>query len=188
MDMRKVQLGEMTVDLPVVPLPNSDIRIIVFDSLGKTKLIHDIATQCIKHFTKPDVIICPEAKAIPLTQEMARLWDIDYFVLRKVQKVYMKTAKNITVQSITTQGAQKLWYDAEDIPALLGKKVMIFDDVISSGGTIDAVLGFAQENNLTVHSVATIFIEGKSDRVQELQDKYKKFETLGYLPLLFPGD
>ncbi len=188
MDIRTVQVGEITTDLPVVPLPNSDIRIIVFDSLGKMQLIQDIAAQAVKHFTKPEVIICPEAKAIPLTQEMARLWDIDYFVLRKVQKVYMKTAKHITLQSITTEGSQKLWYDAQDIPALQGKKVMIFDDVISSGGTIDAVLNFAQENALTVHSVATIFIEGESARVQELQERYVKFETLGYLPLLMPGD
>ncbi len=188
MDIRTVNVGEMTVDLPVVPLPNTDLRIIVFDSLGKTQLVQDIAQQAIKNFTKPEVIICPEAKAIPLAQEMARLWNIEYFVLRKVQKVYMKTPKNITLQSVTTQGEQLLWYDAQDIVSLQGKKAMVFDDVISSGGTLDALLNFVQDNAIMVSSVATIFLEGESSRVQELSKKYSKFETLGYLPLLKPGE
>ncbi len=185
MRTERITLGKnITLDLPVVPLPTLPLSIIVFDSLGKMQMIKDIAKLATESFTKPDYIVTPEAKSIPLAQEMARLWDIEYFVLRKAQKLYMKTAKSLTVQSITTAAEQKLWYDAEDIGPLKNKKVMLFDDVISTGGTLGAMLDFAEENKLQLSSIAAIFREGDSLNIDELKEKYGKVEFLGYLPLL----
>ncbi len=173
-----LQVGDTKVELPIVPLPNTNISILLFDSLGKTKLIQDLAGEGIKNFTKPDVIVCPEAKAIPLTQEMARLWNIDYFVLRKAKKLYMKEAKSVDVRSITTGGVQHLWYDADILHMVKNKKVMLFDDVISTGGTLKGMLDFAEDNNLNISSISTIFLEGESPLIDEIRAKYANFEFL----------
>lgn len=183
MKTTKVLAGKLELELPIVPIPDAPISIILFDSFGDTKLINKVAKEAVAVFTKPDILVCPEAKAIPLAQEMSRLWDIDYFVLRKSKKLYMHTPKNIDASSITTAGKQKLWYDMEKAHQLEGKNIMLFDDVISTGGTLAAMLAFANECHCTVSSVATIFIEGESPLVQETKKKYK-LETLGYLPLL----
>ncbi len=177
-------MGKLSIELPVVPLPNSPYSIIVFDSFGKTSLIQDIAQQALQTFLKPDVIVCPEAKAIPLTQEMARLWNIDYFVLRKAKKLYMKEPKNIIVRSITTDAEQELWYDVADTHFMKDKKIMLFDDVISSGSTLQALLTFAKENVLSISSIATIFLEGDSLNTEELIETYGRLDYLGHLPLL----
>ncbi len=183
MEIREVQAGSITIQLPIVTLPGTNVNIIVFDSLGQTQMIKNIAQEGIKYFTKPEIIICPEAKAIPIAQELARLWEIDYFVLRKAQKMYMKKAKSINVQSITTCGMQLLWYDAKEIEQLRNKKAMIFDDVVSSGGTLQALLTFAEDNSISISSISTIFLEGDSPMVQAIKNNYN-FEMLGYLPLL----
>ncbi len=184
MRTEKITLDTLSLDLPVVPLPHSDWSIIVFDCLGKMSLIHDIAQLAVQKFHKPEYIVTPEAKSIPLAQEMARLWNIEYFVLRKAQKLYMKSPKDLVVQSITTAGQQKLWYDAEDLVPLRGKKIMLFDDVISSGGTLRALLQFAEENALPISSIATIFLEGDSLDVDKIRQSYAPVEFLGRLPLL----
>lgn len=183
MKTTKVKAGSLELELPIVPIPDAPICIILFDSFGDTKLIHKVATEFVAHFTKPELLVCPEAKGIPLAQEISRLWNIDYFVLRKNKKLYMGNPKNINASSITTSGKQKLWYDLDKTHLFEGKKVMLFDDVISTGGTLAAMLAFAQECKLTISSIGTIFLEGESPLVQDVKKQYK-FETLGHLPLI----
>ncbi len=182
-----LQVGDIQVELPIVPLPGTNISIILFDSLGKTKLIQDLACEAVKNFPKPEAIVCPEAKAIPLTQEMARLWDINYFVLRKTKKLYMKEAKSVEVRSITTGGVQLLWYDSEILHMVRNKKIMLFDDVISTGGTLRGMLDFAEENNLNVSSISTIFLEGESKLIDDIRKKYQSFQYLCPLHIIENG-
>ncbi len=182
--IKTLQVGEMQVELPIVPLPGTGISIILFDSLGKTKLIQGLAEQAVKNFAKPDVIVCPEAKAIPLTQEMARLWDIDYFVLRKAKKLYMKEPKFVEVRSITTGGVQHLWYDADILSMVQNKKVMLFDDVISTGGTLRGMLDFIEDNKLNLLNICTIFLEGESELMDDIKKKYSNFNYLCWLPII----
>ncbi|MFI3272185.1 MAG: phosphoribosyltransferase family protein [Pseudomonadota bacterium] len=179
----KVYTGDTQIVLPVVPLAGTPINIILFDSFGQMKLIQDTAKEAVKHFTKPDYIVCPEAKSIPVAQEMARLWDIDYFVLRKSKKLYMQDPKSIDTKSITTLATQQLWYDASTIHVLQNKNIMIFDDVISSGGTIASVLAFAKDCSLCISSIASIFLEGHSPYVADLKASYT-LEHLGFLPII----
>ncbi len=179
-----LQVGDIKVELPIVPLPGTGISIVLFDSLGKTKLIQDLAAQAVKHFEKPDVIVCPEAKAIPLTQEMARLWNIDYFVLRKSKKLYMTDPKSMDVRSITTGAIQQLWYDADVLEMVKGKKVMLFDDVVSTGVTLHAMLDFVEDNGLDLLNICTIFLEGDSKLMDKIKSKYENFHYLGQLPIL----
>ena len=87
-----------------------------------------------------DYIIAPEAKAIPLIHEMARQSGRnEYLLVRKNKKAYMQSVFEVEVQSITTAGTQKLYMDGADAEKMNGKRVVILDDVISTGESLRAV-------------------------------------------------
>ncbi len=184
MQTKVIKTGNLNIELPVVPLQEAGISIILFDSFKDTSIIASIAQEAVKSFTKPDIMICPEVKALPLCIEMARLWNIEYFVLRKTQKVFMTEPRSISYYSITSKGEQRLWYDAQDAAKLQDKKVMLFDDVISTGGTLKALLNFAQSCKLNISSIATIYIEGEIEPLLTLTKDYNGIEYLGFLPIL----
>ncbi len=184
MSTQNIQTGNVLIELPIVPLQGAGISIILFDSFKDTSLTPILAQEAVQTFVKPDIIVCPEVKALPLTIEMARLWNIEYFVLRKTQKLYMTEPVCIPYQSITSKGKQQLWYDAKDAARLCGKNVMLFDDVISTGGTLQAMLNFAQTSKITVSSIATIYVEGNLEPLLELTKAYNGIEYLGFLPIL----
>ncbi len=179
-----VKTGSLNIELPIVALHEAGISIVLFDSFKDTTLTPRIAQEAVKNFTKPDIMVCPEVKALPLCIEMARLWNIEYFVLRKTQKVFMTEPRSISYESITSKGEQKLWYDAKDAAKLQGKKVMLFDDVISTGGTLKALLDFSTQSALSISSIATIYIEGEIEPLMTLTQDYKGIEYLGFLPIL----
>lgn len=152
--------------------------------MGKSGLIHAAAEALIEKFDFSGVeyIICPEAKAIPIAQELSRLLGINYFVLRKAKKAYMKRPEYIEVRSITTDGIQTLWYDEMEVRELLNdKKVLLFDDVVSTGASFKALEEFAKKNGLTVDGKCAIFSEGDSRERDDIR-------VLGYLPLLTGAD
>ncbi len=179
-----VKTGNLNIELPIIPLKEAGISIILFDSFKDTSLTPSIAQEAVNTFTKPDIMVCPEVKALPLCIEMARLWNIEYFVLRKTQKIFMTEPLSIKYYSITSKGEQKLWYDAKDAAKLQGKKVMLFDDVISTGGTLKAMLDFAQNSKLQISSIATIYVEGDLEPLLKVTEKYNGIEHLGRLPIL----
>ena len=84
--------------------------------------------------------MAPEAKAIPLIHEMARQSGRnEYFLVRKAPKLYMNGVFQTTVHSITTAAEQKLYMDGADAAKMNGKRVLILDDVISTGESLSAV-------------------------------------------------
>ncbi|MBE6940262.1 MAG: adenine phosphoribosyltransferase [Ruminococcaceae bacterium] len=87
-----------------------------------------------------DYLLTAEAKSIPLIHEMARQSGADkYFIARKKPKVYMPNPLHVQVKSITTAGTQDLYLSREDANLLQGKRVVLIDDVISTGGSIAAL-------------------------------------------------
>ncbi|MBR2043589.1 MAG: adenine phosphoribosyltransferase [Clostridia bacterium] len=86
-----------------------------------------------------DVILTPEAKSIPIAYEMARQSGKPYVVARKGIKVYMGTPIKVSVRSITTQKEQTLYLGEAEVEAIKGKRVLIVDDVISTGESLSAV-------------------------------------------------
>ncbi len=179
-----IKTGSLDIELPVVPLKDAGISIILFDSFKDTRLPRILAEEAVKTFAKPDIIVCPEVKALPLTIEMARLWDIEYFVLRKTKKIFMTQPDKVSYYSITSQGEQSLWFDSADTARFQGKKVMLFDDVISTGGTLKALLEFATKLKLEVSSIATIYVEGDVAPIAALTEQYGGVNYLGFLPIL----
>ena len=86
-----------------------------------------------------DIILTPEAKSIPIAYECARQSGKPYVVARKGEKVYMRNPLKVTVTSITTQHEQHLFLGESDVAKLRGKRVLVVDDVVSTGESLDAV-------------------------------------------------
>ncbi|MDO4750073.1 MAG: phosphoribosyltransferase family protein, partial [Eubacteriales bacterium] len=108
-----------------------------------------------------DYIIAPEAKAIPLLYEMARQTEAEkYFVARKGAKAYMTGVFKVKVQSITTKNEQTLVIDSEDAARIRGKRMLIVDDVISTGESLHAVEELVHQAGGEVVGKMAVLAEG----------------------------
>ncbi len=126
-------------NLPICPL-NENLQIAGFVIFGDPEITTACAKELLAKAPEYDYIITAEAKGIPLAHEMARLKDNEkYFVARKKPKLYMSGVFESTVNSITTEGEQKLYLDIADAELMKGKKILIVDDVISLGESLAAV-------------------------------------------------
>lgn len=176
--------GNHRFNMPLCNIPDTDQWIVAFDSMGKRRLIEAIAEDFVKNFdfSEADILICPEAKAIPIAQEISRLLCIDYYVLRKNKKLYMEEPRSLDVSSITTKEKQDLWYDWVGADRnLAGKNVILFDDVVSTGSSFKALVQFAKALNLNVVGQYTVFLEGKSLGRKDIN-------SLGSLPIITTED
>ncbi len=125
--------------LPLCPL-NDELNIGAFVIFGDPELTTACAKELLEKAPEYDYIITAEAKGIPLAHEMARLaGNQKYFVARKKPKLYMTGVFESTVNSITTEGEQKLYLDTADAEIMKGKKILIVDDVVSLGQSLAAV-------------------------------------------------
>ena len=125
----------------------------------------ELTTACAEHMLKKapeyDYVITAEAKGIPLAHEMARLdGNRKYFVARKKPKLYMTGVFETTVKSITTEGEQKLYLDVADAELMRGKKILIVDDVVTTGESIAAVEKLVNEAGGIVCGRMCVLAEG----------------------------
>ena len=135
----EIDVAGLKRDLPLCPL-NDELSIAGFVLFGDVELTVHCATELLKIAPDYDYLIAPEAKSIPLIYEMARQSGADhYFVARKKAKAYMQGVFEVDVQSITTAGTQTLVLDQADAEMIRGKKVLIIDDVISTGESLAAM-------------------------------------------------
>lgn len=119
--------------------PVSDkLDIAAFILFGDVELTEKCAEELIKKCPDFDYIVTPEAKSIPLAYEMSKQSGKKYIVIRKNTKVYMDNPVKIPVNSITTQNQQYLYLGHEDGDLLKGKRVLLVDDVISTGESIES--------------------------------------------------
>lgn len=115
------------------------MEIAAFILFGDVELVERCAAELLKKVPDFDYIVTPEAKSIPLAYEMSRLSGKKYIVARKGVKVYMDRPEKAQVTSITTQKVQTLYLGHEEGDLLNGKRVLIVDDVISTGESLKAV-------------------------------------------------
>lgn len=135
----ELTVAGVTRQLPLCRL-NDNLMIAGFVIFGDVELTCACAGALLKAAPEFDYMVAPEAKAIPLIHEMARQSGRnDYFLVRKKQKAYMNGVFKVEDHSITTEGTQYLYMDGADAAKMRGKRVIIIDDVISSGGSIAAV-------------------------------------------------
>ncbi len=131
-----------------------------FVMLGDTELVEACADALYEKLPKDvDYLVCPEAKAIPLTHALARRMGIDYIVIRKTVKAYMENPLVTDVHSITTAEGQHLVLDSVDVKKIEHKRVIIVDDVVSTGGSLMAVENLLSKTGCTVVAKAAPLLE-----------------------------
>ena len=147
-------------DLPICPV-NDKLYIAGFVIFGDQELTVACARELLKKAPEYDYIITAEAKGIPLAHEMARqAGDAKYILARKGPKLYMRDIFSVTVNSITTAKEQKLYLDGADAALMAGKRVLIVDDVISTGESLKALEALVEKAGGIIAGRMAILAEG----------------------------
>jgi len=154
------------------------VRIAVLNILGDTELVEACAQALAQRLSSVgfDLIVTPEAKSIPLAHALARVTGRSYVVLRKIRKVYMGETIQTETVSITTGAPQTLYLDEKDRGLVAGKRVVLVDDVVSTGSTLEGMRSLMAKAGATVAVEAAVFTEGDPDR-------WKSIIALGHLPV-----
>ena len=166
-------------DLPLCKVTD-DLYIGAFVMFGDVELTVHCAAELLKRAPEYDYLLAPEAKAIPLLYEMARQSGADkYFVARKGAKAYMSGTFEVSVKSITTMHVQKLVLDAADAEMIRGKRILILDDVISTGESLRATEELVNKAGGIVAGKMAVLAEGDAINRDDII-------VLGPLPLFNP--
>ena len=155
-------------DLPICPV-NENLYIAGFVIFGDPELTECCARELLKKAPAYDYIITAEAKGIPLAHEMARqAGDARYILARKGPKLYMQDIVSVTVNSITTAKEQKLYLDGADAKLIRGKRVLIVDDVISTGESLKALEALVEYAGGEICGRMAILAEGDATERTDL--------------------
>lgn len=173
----KMKIAGLERELPICPL-NDNVSIAGFIIFGDVELTVACAKELLDKLPEFDYIVTPEAKSIPLAYEMSRQCGKKYFVVRKKEKVYMRDPVSVTVNSITTKSEQKLILDGADGEQIRGKKIVILDDVISTGESLQSVETLVNKFDVDIVARAAILAEGDAAKRDDIV-------FLGELPLIF---
>ena len=154
------------------------LRIAILNILGDTELVQACAKELREKLkdTEYDVLVSAEAKSIPLAHALSVETKKPYVILRKTYKPYMGDALKAETLSITTGQPQTLILDEKDRELIQGKKVVILDDVISTGSTLQGMRMILEKAGASIAREAAILTEG--DRAQ-----WMHIISLGHLPL-----
>ncbi|MDO5397345.1 MAG: phosphoribosyltransferase family protein [bacterium] len=139
---------------------NENLQIAAFIMFNDTEVTEAAAAELLAKVPEYDVIVTAECKGIPLAYEMARQAKKPYIVARKKPKLYMRDIISTEADSITTAGVQSLCIGSNDVEIIRGKKVLIADDVISSGGSLLAVEALVKAAGGIVAGKAAVLAEG----------------------------
>ena len=154
--------------LPIVRI-SDNLDIASFVLLGDAELVVKAADELVKRVPEVDYMITAEAKGIPLVQEMARLMNMNrYFVARKSVKPYMTDPFVTEVYSITTQKKQILCLDREESDMIRGKRILIVDDVISTGESLKAMEQLVEKAGGIVAGKAAVLAEGDAAKRKDI--------------------
>jgi adenine phosphoribosyltransferase len=154
------------------------LRIAILNILGDTELVQACARELGKQLRNVDfdVLLTAEAKSIPLAYALSVETKKPYIILRKTYKPYMGDALKAETLSITTGQPQVLVLDEKDRQMLKGKKVVIVDDVISTGSTLQGMRIVIEKAGASVVKEAAILTEGE-------RSQWEQIISLGHLPL-----
>ncbi len=148
---------------------NDDLYIGAFVIFGDVELTCACARDLLKIAPEHDILITAESKGIPLAYEMARQHGENrYLIARKAPKLYMQNVFSTTVRSITTAKEQTLCIDQADADAMRGKRVLIVDDVISTGESLLAVERLVEEAGGIVVGKMAILAEGDAQNRKDI--------------------
>lgn len=172
-----LHVAGLTRELPICKV-NDHMDIAAFIMFGDVELTVACAEELLKKCPEFDVILTAEAKGIPLAYEMARQSGKRWVPARKGAKLYMQDPVVIEDESITTAGKQVLVIDRKDIDYMNGKRILIVDDVISTGGSLHALETLAAQSTGTIVGCCAALAEGDASKRTDIT-------FLAPLPLFF---
>ncbi len=155
----KMTIAGCERELPICPISDS-LDIAGFVMFGDVEITEACAKALMEKCPEHDIIITAESKGIPLAYEMARIGCRKYIVARKGVKAYMTNPIKVEVKSITTANVQTLYLSEEDCEALKNKRILILDDVISTGESLIALEKLVAEVGGNVVGKAAVLAEG----------------------------
>ncbi len=164
----KMNIAGLDRALPLCPL-NDKLSIGAFVIFGDPELTVACARELLKRAPEYDYLITAEAKGIPLIHEMAcQHGDKTYMLARKAPKLYMTGVMEVKVRSITTAAEQKLYIDTADAEKMRGKRILIVDDVISTGESLRAIETLVNEAGGNICGRMCILAEGDAQNRPDL--------------------
>lgn len=155
-----IKVAGVERDLPLCPISDS-LNIAAFILFGDVELTEKCAAALYEKAPEHDVMITAESKGIPLIHAMCRISGKNRYVLaRKSVKLYMKDVVKCETQSITTAAAQTLYINGDDAEYMRGKRVLIVDDVISTGGSLASLENLVKQSGGEIVGKMAILAEG----------------------------
>ena len=164
----RMNIAGLDRDLPICKVTD-DLYIAGFVIFGDQELTVACARDLLAKAPEYDYIITAEAKGIPLAHEMARqAGAAKYFLARKAPKLYMTGVFEVTVNSITTAKEQKLYLETADAELMRGKRILIVDDVISTGESLKALEALVEKAGGEICGRMSILAEGDAITREDL--------------------
>ena len=155
-------------ELPICRV-NDSLYIGAFVIFGDCELTEACATELLKKAPEYDYILTAESKGIPLAYEMARqAGDTKWMLARKGAKLYMQNVFGVEVKSITTEAVQRLYLDGADAEMMKGKRVLIVDDVISTGESLRALEALVEKAGGIVCGRMAVLAEGDAQARKDI--------------------
>ena len=164
----RMKVAGLERDLPICRVTD-DLYIAGFVVFGDQELTVACARELLKAAPEYDYILTAEAKGIPLGHEMARQANAKkYFLARKGPKLYMTGVFSASVQSITTEGQQTLYLDTADAELMKGTKILIVDDVISTGQSLLALEALVEKAGGIIAGKMAVLAEGDAQNREDI--------------------
>ncbi len=164
----EMKIAGLDRSLPLCPISDK-LKIGAFVIFGDPELTTACAKELLEKAPDYDYIITAESKGIPIAHEMARLaGNQKYFIARKKAKLYMTGVFEVTVHSITTEGEQKLYLDKADAALMKGKRILIVDDVVSTGESLRAVEELVKAAGAQIAGQMCILAEGDAQKRSDI--------------------
>ncbi len=176
-ESHSIEIAGLKRELPLFEI-KAGLKIAVLNILGDTELVEASAQALSKklEILEYDVLVTPEAKSIPIAHALSVVTGKPYAVLRKNYKLYMGKATITETLSITTGEPQTLILDEKDAQLIKNKKVVIIDDVISTGSTLKGINELMEKAKAKVVAEVAILTEGNLEN-------WKDIISLGHIPL-----
>lgn len=164
----KMKIAGLDRALTLCPI-SDELFIGAFIIFGDPELTTACAEKLLEKAPEYDYMITAESKGIPLIHEMARLaGNRKYFIARKKAKLYMSNVFEVSVRSITTEGEQKLFLDGKDAALMKGKRILIVDDVISTGESLSALEKLVEAAGGIICGKMAILAEGDAKTREDI--------------------
>ena len=176
-EVYSVEIAGLKRELPLFEVAPG-VRIAIFNMLGDTEVVLAASRELAARLpADAEVLLTAEVKSIPLAYQLSVDTGLPYIVARKTRKVYMGEAACEEVLSITTGRTQTLWIDEKDLTLLKGWRVVIVDDVVSTGSTLEGLRRLVLRAGGEVAAEAAVFTEGSDPA------KWQGIIALGNLPV-----